>query len=236
MVEGLYGAARSMHMRSRNIEVIANNIANIHTTGYKRELPFTEFLDRQTGQMQLTQLTDLSSGNLTKTDNPLDLALEGNGFFMIETERGIELTRNGKFTLSQEGTLVDQDGNPVLTTNGELNLEETMFENGDKLVINADGEILIGKDLIGKLSIAKIESQEGMHRMKGQRFYFEEGVHSMAENEDFNLHQGFLEESNSNAIVEMQTMIRLNKGYESSSKIVTAIDQIMAQRKEIGKV
>lgn len=236
MVKGLYDAARSMHNKIRNIEVVANNIANINTTGYKREIPFSEYLDQQTGVDKLTQLTDFTSGNLMKTGNPFDMALKGNGFFMIETEQGVELTKSGRFTISDGGFLVDQSGNKVLTDNGGINLEELLFEGNNSFQIKKNGEIQIGDNIVGQLAIASIDDQSGMKRMEGQKFLFTDGMHRVALEEEYELHQGYIEESNCNPIIEMQAMIKLNKEYETAAKIINSLDQIMAKSKEIGRV
>lgn len=236
MVKGLYDAARSMHNKIRNIEIVANNIANINTTGYKREIPFSEYLDKQTGPDKLTQLTDFTSGSLMKTGNPFDMALKGNGFFMIETEQGVELTKSGRFTISDEGFLVDQSGNKVLTDNGGINLDELLFEGNNSFQIKKNGEIQIGDNIVGQLAIASIDDQSGMKRMEGQKFLFTDGMHRVALEEEYELHQGYIEESNCNPIIEMQAMIKLNKEYETAAKIISSLDQIMAKSKEIGRV
>ena len=123
MDRGLFDAARSMNIKMKNMEIVANNLANVNTTGYKREIPFSEYLSRMENK-PLKQLSSFEQGNLVQTDNPLSLAITGNGFFMIKTDRGIELTRNGNFMLTKEGDLVTQDGSPVVTQGGTVNIFE----------------------------------------------------------------------------------------------------------------
>ena len=96
MVKGIYLAARGMQARMKNLEVVANNLANLNTTGFKEEMPFSMIMN-QYGKVALQQNTNFEQGNLMQTSNPLDMGISGNGYFVVQTENGTELTRNGNF-------------------------------------------------------------------------------------------------------------------------------------------
>ncbi len=238
MVKGLsqlYRAANVMHNKMTDISVTANNLANINTVGFKRELPFAEVISRLTNS-PVKQLTDFSEGEFSQTGNPLDLAISKNGFFMIKTDKGVQLTKNGHFKLTEDGGIVDSKGNAVLTLGGDLNLLEYTLNKDNEIKISKTGEITVGKEVIDKLKIAKIDDSTGMVRKSGQNFSFPNGGYSEASEDDYEIQQGYLEGSNTNAILEMGQMISLNKDYEIAQKIIKAIDQQMGMAKEIGKV
>jgi len=232
MVKGLYQAAGMMQAKMKDIELTANNLANINTVGYKRQLPFSEVMSKY----QKTQITDFSEGQFSHTGNPLDLAVSEKGFFMVQTDNGVQLTKNGHFKLTEEGAIVDSNGNPVLTAGGDLNVYDYTFDKNAKLKISAEGEIKIGDKVVDKLMIAKIDDTSQMERINGQNFAFPNGGYSIAKDDEFKIQQGYLEGSNTNAISEMEQMISINKEYETAQRIVRAMDQRMAMSKEIGKV
>ncbi len=236
MIKGMYNAAKSMLVRQKNIEIIANNLANINTNAYKRELPFAEVLGRA-GEEKKIQLTDMRKGNLTKTTNKLDLALTTETFFMVKTERGTELTSNGRFKISDDGYLVNDDGYKVLGQQGEINLYDVMTDQEKQLNISKTGEIKLGEDIVDKLVIAKIDDQSKMQRTTGATFYFpEEDGYSIANEEDYEVLQGYVEESNINPILEMQSMISINKDYEASQKMINSLDEVLRRARELGRV
>lgn len=238
MVNGLshlYQAANVMHNKMTDISITANNLANINTVGFKRELPFAEVISRLTNS-PVKQLTDFSEGVFSQTGNPLDLAISKNGFFMIKTDKGVQLTKNGHFKLTEDGGIVDSKGNPVMTQGGDLNLLEYTLNKDNEIKISKDGEITVGKEVVDQLKIAKIDDPTGMVRESGQNFSFPNGGYSEASEDDYEIEQGYLEGSNTNAILEMEQMISMNKEYETAQKIIKAIDQQMGMAKEIGKI
>ena len=121
MIKGIYTAARALDSRMRNLDIVANNLANVNTTGFKRELPFSEIID-QAGNAQIRQASDFRPGELAQTANPLDLALSGDGFFVVQSENGLQMTRDGKFSISNEGYLVNKQGYKVMGKSGAINI------------------------------------------------------------------------------------------------------------------
>ena len=235
MDKGLFISTQGIKPQARNIEIIANNLANLNTTGYKRAIPFSEYLSKFDDK-EKKQMTDFSEGTFVETGNTFDLALSGEAFFMVKDDDGIKLTKNGQFTLSDEGYLVNQDGSKVLSGRGEINLFESVLEQNKGVSISKSGEIKVGDLVVDQLLIAEIEKHDKVKRAEGQNFEVPEDDYEIADEDNYTVYQGFLEESNTNAIMEMQAMIKTNKNYETAQKIVNAFDEKLSKAKEIGKV
>jgi len=236
MIKGIYTAGRSLDHRMKNIDVISNNLANLGTTGYKREVPFTEILN-QYGDVSVRKVTSQVQGDVLQTSNPLDLAISGNGFFTVKGEDGqLELTRDGRFKLSDEGFLINSNGQKVIGQNGEISIEESLLEKDPTINITKSGEIKIGERTIDSLLIVNVENSEDLIRGGGSNFLLNDTEYKNAEEGSFQVSQGFLEESNTNPILEMESMISINKEYETAQKVIAALDTSLGQANEIGKV
>ncbi|SRR5690606_10673008 len=233
MIEGLYYGSRSLDTRSKNIESVAGNLANINTTGYKRQLPFSEVL-LNTGEVLIKQYTDFSQGELVSTGNQLDAAISGEGYFVLRSDEGEEYTRSGKFKISSEGYIVNDQGFKVIGKSGEINIQDYLVQGKSQIQINSSGEIKIDDAVIDSLKIVKLNSVENMLRTSGLNFLCDD-VTELNENE-FEIHQGYLEESNVNPVIEMESMIMMNNEFESAHKVMKYLDQSLGQANEIGKV
>lgn len=235
MDKGINTIAKNLSYHMKNIEIVANNLANINSTGYKRELPFSEYLSRAENK-DVKQITDFTEGMFTETGNPLDLAISGDGFFMVKTEKGREITKNGKFSLTEDGSLVNAMGFKVMSARGEINISESTFDKNKPLTITKKGEIKLGDDVVDRLMIVKIEHPDKLERTEAQNFYMKDEDYRAADEENYDVIQGYLEESNTNPILEMQAMIGINKDYETSQKIITSFDRVMGMANQVGKV
>ena len=250
MIEGLYIAASGGTKQFKKLNILSNNIANINTQGYKRDMlvyeerksplqqislngPNTKNLssllesDPTVSYVQVTRsLTDFSQGSLIKTDNPLDVAIEGNGFFVVDTPQGNRYTRNGNFHLDGLGQLVDQKGNTLLTRSEEPILipfgvkQITIDEDG---LISGDSEL--DQVSFGQLKIVKFNNTQALTK-EGEGFYklSDSSVKEILVN-DAKVLQGFTETSNSNAIHEMTQMIETVRQLEAYQKIIQSIDE-----------
>jgi flagellar basal-body rod protein FlgG len=235
MIKGIYLAGRSLDAKMKNISTVANNLANLNTTGFKREVPFLEILS-QYAPAQVKDMTDFNQGNAVPTQNPLDLLISGKGFFAVKTERGIEFTRNGKFSISQEGFLINENGDKVLGKNGEINLTNAKFDENQTLSISRTGEIKIGEQPVDTLLVVQLDNLQQPKRVDGASFTTADNDYQLANESEFEIKQGYLEESNVNAIIEMESMIQINKEYETASKMISALDQSLEKAVEIGRV
>ncbi|MFO7445039.1 MAG: flagellar hook-basal body protein [Ignavibacteriaceae bacterium] len=235
MIKGIYLSSRTLEVKSKNIDTVASNIANINTTGYKRQLPFSEVL-MTNGQVNVKQYTDFRQGELVATNSPLDAAIEGDGYFTLKTEDGTQYTRNGKFKISNEGFLINEQGFKVLGHGGEINIFEFTTQDQQDIKIKSNGEIKVGETVVDSLLVVRIEDEQNTARLSGLNFAANEVNVSVLNDENYKVHQGYIEGSNVNPVVEMESMIRLNNEYESAAKMMKYLDQSLSQANQIGKL
>jgi flagellar basal-body rod protein FlgF len=231
---GLIAISRQAVLR-RSMDVIANNLANMNTTGFKGEkMMFVEHLVRSRGGEKIggdrlafvrdiATARDLSEGDFKKTGNPLDLAIHGDGFFVVGTPGGERYTKNGNFQMDPTGQLVTRNGDPVLSDGGEpffLSPEDTSID------IASDGTLSTENGVLGKLALVGFENRHDMHLVAG-------GLYSSRQQavpvENPNVTQGMLESSNIQPIVEMTRMIEVHRSYESIKSFVEREDERQKQ-------
>ena len=160
----------------RQMSVIAHNIANMNTTGFKGEkMMFIQHLEKSRGGERIlgekiafvrdiATVRDTSEGSLTKTGNPLDMALSGDGYFVVETEAGERYTRNGRFRLDEAGQLVNQQGDAVLSDGGQ----PFFFAPGDtEITVSRDGIITTENGALGRLRVVTFENQQELSASAG---------------------------------------------------------------------
>lgn len=209
------------------MRAIANNIANANTTGFRAEgVTFAEHVsgldDRHPSlSMAVAEVreTVMTQGSMETTGGPFDLAIEGDGFFMIETPGGDRLTRAGHFTPNQEGDLVTAEGFRVLDAGGA---PVFIPQGAGPVGIAADGTISAGGNPVGQVGLFVPNDPLGMIREDGTRFRAEGGV---TEAPDARMLQGFLEASNVNPILEIARMIEVQRAYELGQSFLTNEDE-----------
>ncbi|MDP3150462.1 MAG: flagellar hook-basal body complex protein [Ignavibacteria bacterium] len=235
MVNGIYHIARSLNSKIKSIDVLANNLANINSTGFKKQIPFQEYLNKN-DEIQVKQTTDYGQGEVILSANPLDIAISGDGYFLLKTDNGTELTRNGKFHISEDGFLVNGNGDKVLGNNGEISFSDLMETDNPSITISKTGEIKIGETNVDSLAVVNLENPQDAIRTSDSNFAVPNDNYTTASPQNYEIVQGYLEESNVNPILEMQTMIETNKDYESAYKIMRYLDQTMEKSNQIGRV
>ncbi|NWF88859.1 MAG: flagellar hook basal-body protein [Ignavibacteriaceae bacterium] len=235
MIKGIFQSARGMQSANKNMEIIANNLANLNTIGFKREGTFSEILS-SVSEPKIKSSVDLYQGEVFKTSNPLDLAISGEGEFVLKTENGYEYSRNGKFKISDDGFLVNETGHKVMGKKGEINLSDYILEDQNSILITRQGEIKLGESSIDEIMIVKISPEEYDKRKLGLNFNPTESVETILDSNEYQILQGYLEESNVNPIQEMENMITISKDYETSYKMVTYLDHSLEKSNEIGRV
>ncbi|MCA2014447.1 flagellar hook-basal body complex protein [Cereibacter sphaeroides] len=211
----------------REIQLVANNIANISTTGFRREgLLFSEYVQGLGHQEESLSMaaarghqTYLTQGSLTMTNGDLDVGIEGEGFFTIQTPNGDRYTRAGHFIPNQNGELVTPDGHRVLDVGGA-----PIFIPPDagQIGIARDGTISADGQPLGQLGLVVPEDPSQLTRETGV-------LHNITGNavpvETPNILQGFLEESNVNPISEMARLIEVQRAYERGQKFLESEDE-----------
>jgi len=238
--ELLVGLSRQLVL-ARQMDVVANNVANVNTTGYKADRSlFTEFLntparednfvagrDRRVSFVQdRATFHDFSQGAAENTKNPLDVAIDGGGFLVVQTPAGERYTRDGGLQINNQGQLVNVAGQPVLGANGPI-----VFQPTDKdITIAADGNITVieGTNRIdsvrGKLRLVSFAQAQQLVK-EGSNLYSAEGAAAQADTAS-RVRQGFIEKSNVNSVVEMSRMIEVTRAYTSISTMLQQLGDL----------
>ncbi len=222
----------------REMQTLANNIANASTTGFRaEEVMFSEHVKSLgPGATSLSMAsaavrdTVMTQGTLSQTGGTFDLAIEGEGFFLIETPNGQRLTRAGSFTPNQNGDLVTADGYPVLDAGGA----PVFVPQGLGTVgIGADGTISAGGQPIGQIGLVIPVDPNTMVRESGVMFDAQGGFDVAP---DGRMLQGFLEDSNVNPILQVSRMIEVQRAYELGQSFLDKEDErIRSVIKSVGR-
>jgi flagellar basal-body rod protein FlgF len=247
MIKGLFSSSNGMPPMLVRMEVIANNLANTNTTGFKKDDMFVEMMKESgiapqanagdlTARLNVERTTDFGEGSFSETNNPLDVALQGKGWFVVQTQEGERYTRNGNFSLSLDGTLITHDGLPVLGTEGRIAFPDLQKAVQDGISISQSGEISSGTHVVGKLRVVECADESKLRKAGDCLFRTEKDTNvEMKDVELPIIRQGFLEESNVDGIAEMIQMIEITRHFESNQKAIAAQDQTLDKLFEIGK-
>ncbi|MDD3172813.1 MAG: flagellar basal-body rod protein FlgG [Herbinix sp.] len=258
MMRSLWTAASGMTCQQTNVDTISNNLANINTTGYKKESAQFKSLLYQTIQEQSydnngnpkpsgvqvglgVRNTSISSqytqGNLQETGNDFDLAINGKGFFVVQMEDGTKAyTRNGCFQMANGTTgltLATSDGNPVLDTNGEPIVLDATYTASD-IVIDEAGNLLYpdasnnNVSLGIQIGVSTFNNPGGLEKLSDSLLK-ETDASGAASLTNSKIKQGYLEGSNVQTVDEMVNLIVAQRAYEMNSKIITAADEMLQQ-------
>jgi flagellar basal-body rod protein FlgG len=262
MIRALYTAASGMNAQQANIDNIAHNLANVNTTGFKKSrVEFADLVYQQTkaagsptatsgeapigietglGTRLVATARDFSAGNLRSTNGPLDLAIQGNGFFQVSMPDGtVGYTRAGMLHLSGQGQLVTAEGYP-------LEPQMTIPANATSIAISPQGIVSVAlpgqsaPQQVGTIELASFQNPAGLSALGGNLFSATsasgepttgvpglDGVGSIA--------QGFVEESNVSVVEEMVNMILGQRAYEANSRVVKAADEMLSQINNMGR-
>ncbi len=210
----------------REMQAVANNIANLSTTGFRKEgVVFAEHVaDLGAAEPSLSmadaaaRAIDLSQGPLGQTGGAFDVAIEGDGFFMVAAPDGTQLTRAGDFTLSPEGALVTADGLPVLDAGGA---PITVPRDAGPVRIARDGTISAGDTPVARLGVERALDPGSLAHVAGTRFATTGDTEPV---EDPSVFQGFLEGSNVNPVAEIARMIEVQRAYELGQRMLDQED------------
>jgi flagellar basal-body rod protein FlgG len=239
MISGLYTAASGMAAFQTKLDVLANNLANVDTPGFKADLftlvpSGTSPLDTDgaaspTGSVEPGQTAlDLSPGVLKHTGNPLDLAIAGPGLFAVETGQGVAYTRAGNFSRSAEGFLVTPEGFRVLGTNGPIRLPE------QGVSVDARGQVSAstGTEAArteGQLRIVVGPALGSLTKVGANLYVPTDGAGAPRDLAEPTIVQGALEASNVNVVRSMVEMLATMRSFEAYQKTIQAIDQTAGQ-------
>jgi flagellar basal-body rod protein FlgF/flagellar basal-body rod protein FlgG len=241
----LVGLSRQMAL-GREMDVVANNIANLDTTGYKADgSMFEEYLGSAArtgaGDARVSFVLDrgiwhdMSQGPIQRTGNPLDVAIDGNAFLVVQTPRGERYTRNGALQINASGQLVTADGNPVLGESGPITFQST----DNQVAISRDGTISAreGNSKVdsqrGKIRLVSFENAQQLQKDGSSTFNASKGAQPQPA-VNAGLAQGSIEKSNVRGVVEMSRMIEITRSYtqiasmlqQQSDQSTQAIDKL----------
>ena len=248
MVKGLYTAYTGMLNEQHRMDVLTNNLANADTNGFKKEGATSQSFDailayKIKDSSEGTHLsrrlgvnhpgvkigegyTDFSQGPIKSTGNTYDLALTDSGFFAVEFtnkagETSIKYTRDGDFTLTENGRLVTRDGDPVLDVNGSpIEVNQLL-----PVEINSSGQIIQDGRVVATIQITDFENYDYLERYGENYFQPIEGAQEKEAAAE--IRSGYLETSNMSVVTEMVNMITVARAYESNQKVITTYDSTL---------
>ena len=210
----------------REMQVVANNISNAATTGFRQEgVVFSEYIRGTEGGASLSmgrgngRNSSFEQGNLTQTGGTFDFAIEGDGYFLIQTQNGERLTRAGSFSPNGQGDLVTQDGYAVLDAGGA-----PVFIPPDARTISVspDGTISADGLLVGQIGLVAPTNPKGMLREGGVMFSADDGFEPSG---SARILQGFVEDSNVDPISQIARMIEVQRAYEMGQSFLDSEDE-----------
>ena len=230
MIKGIYTSASGMVPRIKKQELTANNIANVSTPGFKKDTVFTHELSRAEAKMRPQKsdwqtpmvdeiYTNFDPGVFDKTGSPLDLAIDGEGFFTLELPDGsMALTRAGAFTVDSDGLLAFPGGALVLGEGGPIEVG-----NG-QVQVSLNGNVEVDGENVGTISPVTVDRLDQLEKIGSAMFSVPEGV-TLQPVANSTVQQGFLEAANVDVVREMIDMIISFRQYEADSKSIQVQDQ-----------
>ena len=227
MDNAIYATLTRQSGLMKEMRVVANNIANVNTTGFRREgVIFAEHLsalDRRGDTLSMAdargRLVDLDQGVLTQTNGRYDLAIEGEGFFLVETPDGNQLTRAGSFIPGPEGDLMTADGYRVLD---EGQAPIIIPAGASHVAVSPDGTLSANGISFGRVGVFVPPEGAQITHQGGTSFSLNEAPEPL---ENPNVRQGFLEESNVDTVFEISRMIEVQRAYELGQSFLDREDQ-----------
>jgi len=218
MAGGTYAALSGLRTRLEQLDRLASDIANAKTAGYKAERVTTNVATRPSFGRALQAAVDVAPGpghldfrpgSMEKTGRDLDFAIEGKGFFVVDTAQGPRYTRNGNFSLSADGTVTTADGFPVQTTKGPLKVGK----NSGPISVADDGTVSVGALTAGKLRIVDFGEYSELRREDLGRFRAPTNVNPTES--DGTVRSGMLEASNVSVVDRMVALTEVSRGFEA---------------------
>ena len=242
MQDAIYSALFGAMGQEHRLDIIANNLANVNTTGFKQDRftfenvmiqfahdkimqPVLSLEDKQLlpdavliSKVRLAdERVDLSQGGMKQTDGPLDLAIVGTGFFKVRTDMGDFYTRNGNFKVSADGQLVTAQGFPVLAGGDVVELPENSF-----ISVNGQGVITADGAEVAQLDIVTLDNLAALRKFGSNLFTKDEQSDAQEiPAEDVEVAQGYLEMPNVNVVEEMVNMIEAHRAFEAYQKVIS---------------
>lgn len=245
--------------QQRKVDTIANNVANANTPGFKKDqLTFREYITTmengyddidmprkewspkdfyksygaESAKVKVdASYTDFSQGQLSPTSNPLDVALRGKGFLEVQTPNGIRFTRKGILSIQSDGTLITDQGFPVLSRGSDplADPQSRIIKipmSAKNIAITLQGEIFADNQNIGKVNIAEFNDLHALRKEGNSLFINKYADNFKTGTTATTVHQGFVEQSNVNTVGEMSELIKAHRQFEAIQNVIKTYDQI----------
>ncbi len=264
--KGIYSAVSGAMAQSSRLDTIANNLANVNTTSFKKDRQvFSEYLssfEKQNDVIQVPRVTasvesfydmqggdnayvnpsgtytSFEQGSLKSTGSPMDLAIEGKGFLEVMTPQGVRFTRNGGMQVDNNGRLVTKEGHPILRE-GQNDPSQRMIQlNSRNVTISQAGDVYEGGNQLGRLSVVDFGNPDDLQKVGNSYYTLKATAYSTpAAAKEVRIHQGYVEGSNVNVVEEMTDMITANRVFEATQQAIKAHDQMDDKLiNQVGKV
>ncbi len=255
MIRGLYTSGLGMTTQMKRLDVISNNLANVDTAGYKKndaivssfpDMLMTKINDTKNNVKMPTPIgrvtlgaqvdeiyTNFTQGSFVRTDEKFNLAIQGDGFFVINTPNGDErYTRDGAFVVDRNGQLKTQEGNSVMGQNGVLTLNEDFLTRINEVFIDEAGTVNINGQYIDTIRMMNFDDNNALQKI-GDNLYQGNGNQAAFQGK---LVQGYVESSNVNPVTAMVDMITVSRTYEANQKMIQVHDNLMGKAvNDVGK-
>jgi flagellar basal-body rod protein FlgF len=245
MNSGMYAALSGNLNMQDKLDVIANNLANVNTVGFKRDRAYFEkvldsvnkpssngqYVTDEPIQSAFRVYTDFTSGPAKLTGNTFNVALDGDGFFAVNTPQGVAYTRQGNFLRDKDGKLTTVDGYEVLGKGGS-----PITVNGGKVDIAASGDIFVEGTKTASLDVVDFPKPYQMKKI-GKALFMQVNPQTVpVPAQKTSVMQGYVEDSNVSAIVEMVQMLESSRSFESCQRVVRSYDDMSGKAIELGKL
>jgi flagellar basal-body rod protein FlgG len=256
-MDSTYSLLSALKGQQRQMDAVANNLANVNTPGFKQDqVMFKEYYNRMVGQdleSEEEQFThgDFSSpysrgtssyvfadhvsplmhkGDFRATNNPYDLAIQTDGFFVVDTVQGPRYTRNGQFIRDGQGFLITTNGDQVLGKKGPIKID------GEDFSVGSDGRILVDKEEVDQFRIVVFEQPSMLTKLGNSYWAPGSNRQKPIEFDNMVIQQGTIEGSNVDSIQELVKMITVNRSYEAAQKAMRAKDELSEKSITIARV
>jgi len=236
MNSGMYSALSGSITAMKRLDVISNNLANVNTPGFKKDkMLFESMVNGNVNPPAVPQgstadpilqkdslFIDYSAGSVTQTGNTLDMAIDGDGFFVVNTPTGPAYTRQGNFRISSDGTLVTSDGYPVMGDGGPVTIP------GGSVDVSSSGQVTVDSLPSGMLNLVDFPKPYKLTKT-GSALFVPTDPQTKPQVATGNVRQGHLEGSNVETITEMVQMIESNRYFESCQRVIRGFDDMTAK-------
>lgn len=244
MNSGLYSALSGNIAAMKRMDIISNNLANVNTPGYKKDkMLFESLLAGASNPPAVPQgstadpilqkenvYIDYGAGPLAQSGNPLDLAIDGDGFFVIQTPEGRAYTRQGNFRLGADGTLVTSDGYQVMGQNGPIRVQ------GGRVEIDGKGVVMVDGETSGTISVVDFPRPYKLKKTASAQF-LPEDPQVVPTTASGSISQGHLEGSNVETVSEMVQMIETSRYFDSCQRVIKGFDDMVGKAvNEMGRL